>query len=188
VSDTTPVAGGAAPAEPAGERSGEGRGVPARPTPLPPPRRQDSVPPGGTGTVVPERGARPAPPRAPLTRPATPVRGRRARLTLKRLDPWSVFVTTLLLSLFVAVMTIVASVVLFVVLDALGVPERVNEAVTDVNGSGPLLTMGRFVGFGSLIAAANVVLMTLLATVLSMLYNLSTALTGGLEVTLSERD
>jgi hypothetical protein len=142
----------------------------------------------GATTVVPERGARQAPPRPPLARPATPVRGRRARLTLRRVDPWSVFVTTLLLSLFLAVMTIVASMFLFVVLDLLGVPDRVNEAVTDVNGSGPLLTLGRFVGFGSLIAAANVVFLTLLATIGAMLYNLSTTLTGGLECTLSERD
>lgn len=142
----------------------------------------------GTTTVVPERGSRPAPPRPPLTRPATQQRGRRARLTLRRLDPWSVFVTTLLLSLFLAVMTIVASVALYVVLDILGVPGRINSAVSDVNGSGPLLTLGRFVGFGALIAAANVVLLTLLTTIGSMLYNLSTSLTGGLEVTFAERD
>lgn len=177
----TPEAGGSGtPAAGAGA-------VPPRPTPLPPPR---DLPLGGmsTATVVPERGARTAPPRPPLARPATPVRGRRARLSLKRLDPWSVFVTTLLLSLFLAVMTIVASVVLFALLDLVGVPERVNEAVTDVNGGGPLLTLGRFVGFGALVAAANVVLLTLLATVGAMLYNLSTTLTGGLEVTLAERD
>ena len=167
--------------------------MPPRPTPLPPPRdtpRSAGIPLGGTAaaTVVPEPGARPAPPRAPLTRPAAPARGRRARLSLKRLDPWSVFVTTLLLSLFLAVMTIVASVVLFGVVSVLGIPDRVNEAVTDVNGSGPLLTLGRFVGFGALIAAANVVLLTLLATIGAMLYNLSTTLTGGLEVTLAERD
>ena len=178
-------AGPAEAARPTAAPVAPGAGVPPRPAPLPPPR---VVPQGGTGTIVPEPGARPAPPRPPLARPAAPLRGRRARLTLKRLDPWSVFVTTLLLSLFLAVMTIVASVVLFVVLDALGVSDRINEAVTDVNGSGPVLTMGRFVGFGSLIAAANVVLITLLTTVLSMLYNLSTTLTGGLEVTLSERE
>lgn len=164
-------------------------GVPPRPSPLPPPR-VTGIPQGGTAgstatTVLPEGEARP---RAASVRPVALPRGRRARLTLKRLDPWSVFVTTLLLSLFLAVMTVVASVVLFAVLNALGVPDRVNEAVTDVNGSGPLLTLGRFVGFGALIAAANVVLLTLLATIGAMLYNLSTTLTGGLEVTLSERD
>jgi hypothetical protein len=113
---------------------------------------------------------------------------RRGRVTVRRIDPWSVFVTTLLLSLFLALMTVVASVVLYAALDLLGVPSRVNEAVSDVNGSGPLLTLGRFLALGSLVAAANVVLLTLLTTLGAMLYNLSTAFTGGLEVTLGERD
>ena len=201
MSNTPPVSGG--PSTPDGpphkrgadsgshKRPADGpatEGLPSRPSPLPPPRE---VPRGGNAdytTVVPERGARQAPPRPPLTRPAVTPRSRRARLTLRRVDPWSVFVTTLLLSLFLAVMTIVASIVLFTLLSALGVPDRINSTVSDVNGGGPLLTMGRFIGFGSLIAAANVVLITLLTTIGAMLYNLSTNLTGGLEVTLAERD
>lgn len=139
-------------------------------------------------TVVPERGARPAPPRPPLTRPAQPVRGRRARLSLRRVDPWSVFVTSLLLSLFLAVVTVVASFVLYVVLDALGVPASVNKAVTDVQGSGPLLTQGRFLGFGALVAAVDVVLVTALASIGAMLYNICAGFTGGVEMTLVERD
>lgn len=192
MSNTPPVSGSPSAADgPPHTRAADGpasEGLPSRPSPLPPPRE---VPRGGNAdytTVVPERGARPAPPRPPLARPSVVPRSRRARLTLRRIDPWSVFVTTLLLSLFLAVMTIVASIVLFSVLSALGVPDRINSTVSDVNGGGPLLTMGRFIGFGSLIAAVNVVLITLLATIGAMLYNLSTNLTGGLEVTLAERD
>ncbi|MGZ6827568.1 MAG: DUF3566 domain-containing protein [Mycobacteriales bacterium] len=116
------------------------------------------------------------------------MRTRRARLTLRRLDPWSVFVMSLLLSLFLAVATIVASVVLYTVLDALGIPHSVNKAVTDVQGSGPVLTRGRFLGFAALLAAVNVVLLTAVATLGSLLYNLAASFTGGLEVTLAERD
>jgi hypothetical protein len=139
-------------------------------------------------TVVPERGARSAAPRPPLTRPAAPARGRRARLAIRRFDPWSVFVVSLLLSLFLAVVTIVASVVLYLLLSALGVPDSVNEAVTDVNGGGPLLTQGRFIGFGALVAAANVVLITVFATLGAMLYNICATFTGGVELTLAERE
>lgn len=164
-------------------------GVPPRPEPLPPPRR--SAAPGGASggsTVVPERGARPAAPRPPLTRPPTAVRARRARLAVRRIDPWSAFVVSLLLSLFLAVVTIVASWVLYGMLSAFGVPGSVNQAFTDVNGGGPLLTQGRFVGIGALVAAANVVLLTALATLGALLYNICASFTGGLEVTLAERE
>jgi hypothetical protein len=116
------------------------------------------------------------------------VRGRRARLALRRVDPWSVFVTSLLLSLFLAVVTVVASFVLYGVLSALGVPASINKAVTDVQGSGPLLTRGRFLGFGALVAAVDVVLLTALATVGAMLYNVCATFTGGVEMTLAERE
>jgi hypothetical protein len=117
-----------------------------------------------------------------------PSRGRRAKLTVRRLDPWTVFVVSLMLSLFLAVVTIVASLVLYAVLSALGVPGSINDAFSEVNGSGPLLTKGRFIGFASLVAAANVVLLTVLSTVGAMLYNLCATFTGGVEVTLAERD
>lgn len=176
------------PSAQAGAPSGPG-GVPPRPEPLPPPRR--TAPPsngvGGT-TVVPERGARTAAPRAPLTRPPAAVRSRRARLAVRRVDPWSVFVLSLLLSLFLAVVTIVAAWVLYGLLAAFGVPGSVNQAFTDVNGGGPLLTQGRFVGIGALVAAVNVVLLTALATLGALLYNICASFTGGVEMTLAERE
>ncbi len=98
------------------------------------------------------------------------------------------FVVSLLLSLFLAVMTVVAAVVLYVVLDAAGIPASINKSVTDVNGGSAVLTQGRFLGVSALLAAANVVLLTLLATLGALLYNLCASFTGGLEVTLAERD
>jgi hypothetical protein len=64
----------------------------------------------------------------------------------------------------------------------------VNKAVSDVTGGGPLLTQGKFVGIGALVAAANVVLLTALATLGALLYNICASFTGGLEVTLAERE
>jgi hypothetical protein len=116
------------------------------------------------------------------------VRSRRARLAVRRIDPWSAFVVSLLLSLFLAVVTIVAAWVLYGLLSAFGVPHSVNQAFTDVNGGGPLLTQGRFVGIGALVAAANVVLLTALATLGALLYNICASFTGGVEVTLAERE
>ena len=98
------------------------------------------------------------------------------------------FVTSLLLSLLLAVVTIVAAVVLYAVLSALGVPSSINSNVGDITKSGDIVTRGKFVGIAALIAGANVIFLTALATLGSMLYNLVATFTGGLEVTLAERD
>ena len=140
---------------------------------------------------------RPGPPgMTATTTPTTPtaasgarlVKNRRARLALRRLDPWSVFTMSLALSVFLAVVTLVAAFVLYAVLNKLGIPTSINKAVTDVEGGGPVLTQGRFLAGAALLAAANVVLLTAFATLTSLLYNLSASFTGGLEVTLAERE
>jgi hypothetical protein len=135
--------------------------------------------------VVPEKARRPAP-RPTVSRPG--VRGRRAKLAVKRLDPWSVFVTSLVLSLLLAVVTIVGAFVLYGVLSGLGVPKSINSNIGDITKNQNLLTQGKFVGIAALIAGSNVLFLTALATIGSMLYNLVATFTGGLEVTLAERD
>lgn len=171
-------------------------GVPPRPTPLPPPRPTGSSPesrpaaaPGAT--VVPEGARRPAPrppaPRPTVGRPGAG-RGRRAKLAVKRFDPWSVFVTSLVLSLLLGVVTILAAFLLYAVLSALGVPDSINTNIGDITKSQSILTQGKFVGVAALIAASNVVFLTALATIGAMLYNVVATFTGGLELTLSERD
>ncbi|MCW2614302.1 MAG: hypothetical protein JWN08_1296, partial [Frankiales bacterium] len=116
-------------------------------------------------------------------------KSRRARLALQRIDPWSVFLYTLLSSVFLGVALIVAAFVLYVVLGALGVPETVNDLYVELtDASSPLLTSGRVLAATAVLAAVNVVLLTLLATLAALLYNLCASFTGGIEVTLGERD
>lgn len=123
--------------------------------------------------------------------PAKPAAGktRKARLALKRVDPWSVFLFSLLASVFAGIALVVAVFALFTVLQAMGVVTSVNELVTEVTGDGPpLLTTGRLVLGASVLATANVVLLTLLATLGALLYNVCASFTGGIELTLGERD
>jgi hypothetical protein len=127
-------------------------------------------------------------PRQGAAAPSRPVRSRRARLAVRRLDPWSVFVMSLLLSLFLALVTIIAALVLWMVLDKLGVPASINKSYKDIQGGDALLTQGRFVGGAALLAAANVVLLTAFATLGSLIYNVAATFTGGLELTLAEQD
>jgi len=137
--------------------------------------------------------------RRPSTRPAAPrsggaggttARARRARLALKKVDPWSVFVFTLIAALLLGIALVAGVAALYAVLDDLGVQESVNEVYDELTrGDGtPIITSWRVVGAAAVLAAVNVVLMTLLATLGALLYNLCASFTGGIEVTLGERE
>ena len=173
-----PAAAAGDPA-PAGRASSGASGTPATPT---------TVLPGAAGRRPPTRPAVPRPAEPQGSRPAT--RARKARLALKRIDPWSVFVFSLLASVFLGIAVVVAVGALYAVLDGLGVLASVNDLVGEVAGddSGPLITAGRVVGGAAVVSAANVVLLTLLATLGALLYNLCASFTGGIELTLGERD
>lgn len=151
-----------------------------------------TVLPGAAGKSAPRTGtARPV--RPPVDRPAqgrAPARNRKARLALKRIDPWSVFIFSLVASIFLAIALVVAVAALYAVLDSLGVLTSINDLFREVSGetSSPLLTSSRIIGSAAILGAVNVVLLTLLATLGSLLYNLCASFTGGVEVTLGERD
>lgn len=151
-----------------------------------------TMPTVGAGPVTSPQTSGPA---APSTGRA-PRRGpRRARLVLARVDPWSVMKLAFLLSIALAIVLVVAVVVLWSVLDGLGVFDSVAKTLEDVtrneNGSGGVdltsyIGLSRVVGITTILALVNVVLMTALATLGAFLYNLAASLVGGLHVTLSE--
>ena len=122
-------------------------------------------------------------------------RTRKARLRLSRLDPWSVMKTSFLFSIAFGILLVVAAWVLWAVLQSSGTFESINRAVNDLLATpnsastfdlGRYVTGDRLIGFSALIAAADVVIFTALATLFSFLYNLSATVLGGLEVTLAE--
>jgi Transmembrane domain of unknown function (DUF3566) len=133
---------------------------------------------------------------APRKAKAGGTQGRRADLVLSRLEPWSVMKFSFLISLVAWVMLFVAVAVLWFALDALGVftsVQKTLESVTSSSGSaGVSLTKwfsaSRILGYTMLIGAVNIILITALSTVGSMIYNLVTHLGGGIEITLRESD
>ncbi len=139
-----------------------------------------------------ERRAVPRPlrydPRPAVSRPAI---RRRTRLALTRVDPWSVFVLSLLVTLFLGVALLIAVVVLYALLDAMGVLTSIDTFASDLQLIDPgqsLLGAGRVLGLAAIVAAIDVVLLTALATLAAFLYNLCASLTGGVEVVLAERE
>lgn len=122
-------------------------------------------------------------------------RSRRARLVLQRLDPWSVFLFSLVASLCLGVVLLVAVAALYAALSSLGVLSSLNGILGEVAGTGspddvvePFITASRVLGATAVLAAVDVVLLTALATLSALLYNLCATLTGGIEVQLGERD
>lgn len=120
---------------------------------------------------------------------------RRVKLSVSRVDPWSVMKLSFLLSVALAIVASVAVFVLWTVLDSMGVFDSVGRSVESVTRSSDnaqgvdifdYVGLGRVLSLTVVLAGVNVVLMTALSTLGAFLYNMAAALLGGIEVTLSE--
>ncbi|GAA1863745.1 DUF3566 domain-containing protein [Myceligenerans crystallogenes] len=117
---------------------------------------------------------------------------RRVRLAISRIDPWSVMKLAFLLSVAIAIMTVVATAVFWSVIDSLGVFKEIETFVNDAIGTETEVNFMQYVEFervvslATLIAICNVVLLTALATIMTFLYNITAALVGGVHMTLTD--
>ena len=142
--------------------------------------------------------SRPAPPpprsEAAVAAPAggTPVvRSRRVRLTVQRVDPWTVLRLSFLLSVAAAVVTVVTVLLMWGLLFAGGVFDSVQDSANDILGESSVtftqyFDFDRVLWLSLLLAVADVVLITALATVSAFLFNLAASIVGGLEVSVAE--
>jgi hypothetical protein len=166
-----------------------------------------AVPPA-TGTrpaagAQPATGAEPATGAQPTTGAAKAPSGgggktargpRRARLQLRHIDTFSALKISLVLSIAMFFIWMVAVGLLYGILSGLGVFETLNDlfgqlgSASGGDGRSEVITPGIVFGGAAVIGAINIVLMTALCTVAAFIYNMCSDLVGGLEVTLSERD
>jgi Transmembrane domain of unknown function (DUF3566) len=132
----------------------------------------------------------------PSGKAASPAASRRADLVVARLEPWSVMKFSFLMSLVAWVVLFVAVAFLYFTLSSLGVFTSIEHTLTSVTSSNDSSGMNlshwfsasRILGYTMLLGAVNIILITALCTVGSMIYNLVTHLGGGIEVTLRETD
>lgn len=130
----------------------------------------------------------------PATTSAAPRGPRRAKLAVRRVDPWSVLKFSLVLSIVLCVVLVVAVSVIYLLLSGMGVFDSINTTVhsftsTTANAHpGPIFTARGVIGVALVIGLADIVLFTALATLGAFAYNLCADLVGGIEVTLAERD
>jgi hypothetical protein len=122
-------------------------------------------------------------------RPRGPVR---ASMQIRRIDPWSTLKVSLVLSVALFFVWMIAVAFLYLVLGGMGVWSKLNSNVGDLlnntSGSADLVSSGTIFGGAALIGLVNIVLLTAAATIGAFIYNLTTDLIGGVEVTLADRD
>jgi Transmembrane domain of unknown function (DUF3566) len=117
---------------------------------------------------------------------------RKARLSLTQVDPWSVMKISFVLSLAGGIVLVVAVWLLWQLLAGGDVFISVDRTVGDITGSGSsfsvveILSLRRVMGVTLMLGVVQVVLVTALATLAAFLFNLTTGLVGGLDVTLTE--
>jgi len=185
------------------------------------PQQSPATPSGAPGQRPAGAGQRPAPagqrpqgqrPAAPAQRPAAPgqrpqaaqgvpglvkpapkAKVRRARLLVSKVDPWSVLKMAFLLSVALGIVTVVAAIVLWTVLDLTGIFDQVDSLLGTLAGSEgggfelkKVASLGQVASFATIIAVVNVVLLTALSMLSAVLYNISATLVGGIGVTLTD--
>ncbi|OLT85720.1 DUF3566 domain-containing protein [Mycobacterium syngnathidarum] len=118
----------------------------------------------------------------------------RASMQIRRVDPWTVLKVSLVLSVVLFFVWMIAVAFLYLVLGAMGVWSKLNSNVGDLLTSasgasgGELVSSGTIFGGAALIGLVNIVVLCAMATIGAFIYNLTTDLVGGVEVTLADRD
>ncbi|MEE6272009.1 DUF3566 domain-containing protein [Georgenia sp. MJ206] len=170
--------------------------------PAPAPREQArSAPAGAAAAGGAARGERTEPRPAPAqpTQPGAarpdgagrPAGPRQVRLSLARIDPWSVMKLAFLLSIAVGIGIVVATAAMWYVLDTMHVFADI-QGLLDSLGSESFLNLmeyaqfDRVISMAAIVAVVDVLLLTALATLGAFLYNIVAALVGGLHLTLTD--
>ena len=124
---------------------------------------------------------------------AAAARARRVKLTVSRVDPWSAMKMSFLISVALGIAGVVMVAVLWMILSGMGVFTEVNRMVgTILNDSENPFDIMDFLGFGRVLSLSivigviDVILLTALSTLGAFLYNICSALVGGLQLTLTD--
>jgi len=156
---------------------------------------------GQSGTTVHAKGSRPpgeaaagaAPGNATGAGATAPAGPRRVKLSVSRVDPWSVMTLSFLLSVAIGIAGVVMITVLWTILSGMGVFADINRTIGDVVGENGTrfdlmnyIGLGRVVSLSIVIGVIDVILMTAIATLGAFLYNVCSSLVGGLQLTLTD--
>jgi Transmembrane domain of unknown function (DUF3566) len=111
---------------------------------------------------------------------------KQVRLKLVYIDFWSALKLSFLVSLCFGIALVVSTFLIWVILNSTSVFASLDRMLSDIIGNDFSLTdtigLPQVMMFALIVALLNVVSVTVLGAVISMLYNLSVRLTGGLLV------
>ena len=140
----------------------------------------------------PVNAKRPTGSRRQLVRPAPRSKIRRARLVVQKVDTWSVAKLIFLLSIALGIVTVVASVILWLFLQASGAFAGVNQLISSLGTGSTTVDISQMISLcqvalvTTIFAVVNTVVFTLLGMIAAILYNLAAKLVGGVTLTLSD--
>lgn len=146
----------------------------------------------GPENARPQAATPPPVERASAPEPVEDGAPRQVRLTVAHVNAWTVLRLSFLLSVAVGVVLVVAVALMWSVLDGIGVFASVNGVIRDVVGSESSFDLDQYAGLSRvlsltvLVAVVDVVLLTVLATLGAVLYNICSALVGGVRLTLTD--
>lgn len=130
----------------------------------------------------------------PVKKKPAPVPGgpRKVRLSVARVDPWSVMKLSFLLSVAVGIMIVVATWVFWYALNDLAVFTKIDDLIRSIAGDESSFDILQYVerdrvlSLATMLAVVDVVLLTALATIGAFLYNVVASLVGGVHLTLTD--
>jgi hypothetical protein len=117
---------------------------------------------------------------------------RRVRAMVTTVDPWSIMKLAFLLSIAVGIAFVVATSIVWEYLNSQGVFASINEQITTILDTESKPTFLQFTDKNKimsvviLLSVVNTVIMTALATIGAILYNMIVKLVGGVYITLSD--
>ncbi|TLK51595.1 DUF3566 domain-containing protein [Glutamicibacter sp. V16R2B1] len=136
--------------------------------------------------------ARPAGSQEKLVRPAPKAKVRKARLLVSKVEPFSVLKLAFLLSVAFGVVTVVAAVAFWAVLDLTGTFDSFNQLMRDAIGADSgfdlrdAFSLGQVASYATILSVVNVVVISVLSMLGAVLYNIAASLVGGVGVTLTD--
>lgn len=137
-----------------------------------------------------EKPERPARPRRNLSilnrRPVNP-NVKQVRLTLVYVDFWSALKMSFMVGLAQAIVTVIATFLLYLVFVQTGIFDRANSVVGQVVGGNgfdvrSIVSMGQSIAFAAIVGILNMVVITVMGAVIAVIYNAIAKIVGGLKV------
>lgn len=116
---------------------------------------------------------------------------RQVHLAIARVDAWTVMKVSFLLSVAMGIAMVVATLVIWLMLDGMHVFGEIEDFLNQLGAQSfvallDYVALPKVMSYATITAVANVVLMTAIATLGALLYNVIASLVGGVRVSLMD--